>query len=409
MTPFKIAIIGAGCVGFTKKLVSDILKVPEFAGVEFALTDINAHNLDMIAQIIRRIVEVNGLPARVTATTDRRAALDGRALRDELRAHRRARGLRRRHRASRSSTASTSASATRSAPAASCTASAASRRCSTSARDIREVAEPGALFLNYANPMAMNDLGRARVWRRQDRRPLPRRAERRTGRSPASSACRWPSVDIVCAGINHQTWYIDIRVNGAQDRHATSCSPPSSAHPVYLPAGEGPHRRAEALRLLLDRVQRPPQRIPALVPQAPRRDHAAGSTCPTGSTARPAATCATAPRAATGSRPTSRTSWRRPASRSPSTSAPTSTAATSSRRWRPGASIAATSTCATAASSPTCPTTAIIESPGFVDRFGINMVEGVDLPLACAATCSASGQRAADGRRGGGDRRRRRC
>ena len=51
---FKIAIIGAGSVGFTKKLVSDLLKVSEFEGVEFALTDINEHNLDMIAQIIRR-------------------------------------------------------------------------------------------------------------------------------------------------------------------------------------------------------------------------------------------------------------------------------------------------------------------------------------------------------------------
>ena len=77
MTPFKIAIIGAGSVGFTKKLFSDILKVPEFAGIEIALTDINAHNLDMIAQIIRRIVDVNGLPAKVTATTDRREALAG--------------------------------------------------------------------------------------------------------------------------------------------------------------------------------------------------------------------------------------------------------------------------------------------------------------------------------------------
>ncbi len=71
---FKIAIIGAGSVGFTKKLVSDILKVPEFAGIEIALTDINAHNLDIIAQIIRH-VGVNGLPATVTATTDRRTAL----------------------------------------------------------------------------------------------------------------------------------------------------------------------------------------------------------------------------------------------------------------------------------------------------------------------------------------------
>ena len=61
---FKITIIGAGSVGFTKKLCSDILKVPEFEDIEIALTDINAHNLDMIAQIIRRIVSVNKLKTR---------------------------------------------------------------------------------------------------------------------------------------------------------------------------------------------------------------------------------------------------------------------------------------------------------------------------------------------------------
>ena len=36
------------------------------------------------------------------------------------------------------------------------------------------------------------------------------------------------------------------------------------------------------------------------------------------------------------------------------------------------------------------PSDAIIESPGFVDRFGINMVAGITLPEACAATCMAS-------------------
>ncbi len=50
---FKLTIIGAGSVGFTKKLCQDILKVPEFEDIEIALTDINAHNLDMVAQIIR--------------------------------------------------------------------------------------------------------------------------------------------------------------------------------------------------------------------------------------------------------------------------------------------------------------------------------------------------------------------
>ncbi len=45
---FKVAIIGAGSVGFTKILISDLLKVPELADVEFALTDLSAHNLEMI-------------------------------------------------------------------------------------------------------------------------------------------------------------------------------------------------------------------------------------------------------------------------------------------------------------------------------------------------------------------------
>ena len=35
-------------------------------------------------------------------------------------------------------------------------------------------------------------------------------------------------------------------------------------------------------------------------------------------------------------------------------------------------------------------TDAIVESPGFVDRFGVNMAADLTLPLACAATCTAS-------------------
>lgn len=74
---FKIAIIGAGSVGFTKKLFTDILCVPEFQDVEFALTDVSEHNLTMIKAILDRIVEANKLPTRVTATTERREAISG--------------------------------------------------------------------------------------------------------------------------------------------------------------------------------------------------------------------------------------------------------------------------------------------------------------------------------------------
>ena len=61
---FKITIIGAGSVGFTKKLCQDILKVPEFEDVEIALTDINA-----------MIDRINLLMLNNTMTTAQRAAL----------------------------------------------------------------------------------------------------------------------------------------------------------------------------------------------------------------------------------------------------------------------------------------------------------------------------------------------
>ena len=61
--PFKVAIIGAGSVGFTKTLISDLLKVPEFAGVEFALTDINQHNLSMICLAMSRLAGLRSVRA----------------------------------------------------------------------------------------------------------------------------------------------------------------------------------------------------------------------------------------------------------------------------------------------------------------------------------------------------------
>lgn len=77
MISFKIAIVGAGSVGCTRKLFTDLLCVPEFADIEFALADISRHNLDMIQAILARMVTANRLPARAMATTDRRKALEG--------------------------------------------------------------------------------------------------------------------------------------------------------------------------------------------------------------------------------------------------------------------------------------------------------------------------------------------
>src|SRR5262249_34983169 len=71
----RIAMIGAGSIGFTRKLLADILTVPEFAETVFAFTDISENNLDMVAQLARRDIEGNGLLARIEATIDRRRAI----------------------------------------------------------------------------------------------------------------------------------------------------------------------------------------------------------------------------------------------------------------------------------------------------------------------------------------------
>lgn len=71
----KVAIIGAGSLTFARRMMRDILSVPEFADMEFALADINKRNLDMAMRLTKRDIKANGLPACVTGTVDRRTAL----------------------------------------------------------------------------------------------------------------------------------------------------------------------------------------------------------------------------------------------------------------------------------------------------------------------------------------------
>ena len=74
---FKIAFIGAGSIGFTRRLLADLLTVPEFHDIEVAFTDINAENLRMVYELCQRDIEANGLPIKITTTLDRREAFRG--------------------------------------------------------------------------------------------------------------------------------------------------------------------------------------------------------------------------------------------------------------------------------------------------------------------------------------------
>jgi len=73
----KIAFIGAGSFGFTRGLVRDILSFPALSDSTIALMDIDRERLDFITRAVQRIVDAGGYPAKVVSTLDRREALDG--------------------------------------------------------------------------------------------------------------------------------------------------------------------------------------------------------------------------------------------------------------------------------------------------------------------------------------------
>jgi alpha-galactosidase len=224
--PLRIAMIGAGSVGFTRRLIQDILTVPELADTTFALTDLSQHNMDMVVQLARRDIESNGLPAKVEATTDRRQAV---ADADYVLCMIRQGGLE----AFQSDIdiplkygvdqcvgdtlcAGGLMYAQRTIPA-----------LLDFCRDIREVAKPGARLLNYANPMAMNTWAcneyggvptiglchgvQGAHW--QISRAIEQWAKGENLLGPEDKINRH-DVDAVFAGINHQTWCLKAQWHG---------------------------------------------------------------------------------------------------------------------------------------------------------------------------------------------------
>jgi alpha-galactosidase len=72
-----ITFIGAGSLGFTRGLVRDLLTFPALEGSTIRLMDIDSERLAFAEQAVNKIVKAGGYPAKVEATSDRRRALDG--------------------------------------------------------------------------------------------------------------------------------------------------------------------------------------------------------------------------------------------------------------------------------------------------------------------------------------------
>jgi alpha-galactosidase len=73
----KITFIGAGSLGFTRGLVRDILTFPLLKDATLSLMDINAERLDFAQKSVQRIVDMGKYPAKVEATMYRVEALKG--------------------------------------------------------------------------------------------------------------------------------------------------------------------------------------------------------------------------------------------------------------------------------------------------------------------------------------------
>ncbi|HXF60594.1 MAG TPA: alpha-glucosidase/alpha-galactosidase [Caldilineaceae bacterium] len=224
--PLKIAMIGAGSIGFTRKLMHDILAVPELADTTFALMDISERNLAMVRQLCERDIRANNLPAQIIATTDQREAI-----RDAdyvictirqggLEAFQTDIDIPLKYGVDQCVGDTLCAGGImygqRTIPA-----------LLSICHDIAEVAKPDALFLNYSNPMAMN------VWACNQYGGVPtiglchgvqgghwqitrciEHWAKREGLLGPDETLHRREVDIICAGINHQTWYIQVQWRG---------------------------------------------------------------------------------------------------------------------------------------------------------------------------------------------------
>jgi len=73
----KIAFIGAGSFVFTRNLVRDIFTYPALSETEIALMDIDEERLSYAKDSVEKIIKAGNYPGKVSATLNRREALDG--------------------------------------------------------------------------------------------------------------------------------------------------------------------------------------------------------------------------------------------------------------------------------------------------------------------------------------------
>lgn len=208
----KIAMIGAGSVVFCKTLMSDIMATPVLAGSEFALMDPAEPRLRRMEEFGKRMLKDNSLPGSVWGTLDRREAIKDadfvvvmvqvggveafesdykiplkygvdQCVGDSLGPGGIFRGL-------------------RTIPL-----------LIDIARDMEELARPGAIMLQYANPMAANCLALGRA---TEVSFVGLCHGVQTTLDLIARYCNVPKEEIsyTCGGINHMDWFLTLEHKG---------------------------------------------------------------------------------------------------------------------------------------------------------------------------------------------------
>lgn len=206
----RIAIVGAGGYVFPLRLVGDLLSYPELRESTIALMDIDAGRLERTASAARALVEHHGFPTAIEATTDRRRALAGADYVivtfqvGGLEAYRMDVEIPRRYGLDQTVGDTLGPGGVfrflRSAPA-----------YREIAADMKELC-PGALLINYANPMAMacrflDALGVRTVGLCHSVQGTSRMLARQLG-------VPYEVLRFRCAGINHQAWFLTFEWDG---------------------------------------------------------------------------------------------------------------------------------------------------------------------------------------------------
>ncbi len=207
----KIAFIGAGSFGFTRGLVRDILTYETLSDCTIALMDIDAKRLDYIRRAVEKIVQAGHYGAKVIATTDRAEALkdaDGvliTILAGGVQVWRHDIEIPKKHGVDINIGDTRGPSGIfrflRTAPV-----------MLDICRDIERYC-PDAVVLNYTNPMAML----CRLLQSETKANVTGLCHSVQG--TAAMLAKWIGADngdvtYLCAGINHQAWYLEYKVKG---------------------------------------------------------------------------------------------------------------------------------------------------------------------------------------------------